>query len=957
MDEGGESPGDDAGLLEDGGSMPPRRKGRPRKGAGKKSGKSRADEATPMMVQWHKAKEEHPDALLMFRMGDFYESFYEDAKVIAGALGLTLTSRDKKDSDSIPLAGIPHHALETYMERLIRLGYKVAICEQMEDPKLAKGLVKREVVRVVTPGTLMEEKLLDTGSNNFLLSATIKDPQAWSKGSGKTTPGIDQELVGGALADVSTGEVLFFDLEDSRLERLGDEIARFRPRELIVPISLTTDPRITSLGTRFGLVITGRPETEYEDARAEESIREVYGVTTVDGYDLADLSLRALGGLLSYLQHTQRQSLPHLTPPKRFDSGSYMILDDTTLRNLEVTRTIRDLSKAGSLLGTMDSTCTSMGARLLANWLVRPLLEPHRITARLDAVDTLYKGYMARASLRELLSGMGDMERLIGKVSCGRATPRDMKALRVAQERLPTIRTELEGAAGDSKVLAVIARSLDPLNDLVDLLSRALVDDPPNALREGGIFREGYNEELDTLRHAEKNGKTMVAALEARERGRTDIKSLKVKFNRVFGYFIEVSNTHQAKVPEDYIVKQTLVNCQRYITPDLKEMENTILGAEEKAKALEQGLFEQLRESVANRTTVIQTNAKALARLDVLCSFAETAKANGYVRPEVDGSDILEVHDSRHPVIESTIPERFVPNNALFDGARRFVVLTGPNMAGKSTYMRQVAIVALLAQVGSFVPAKKAHIGVLDRIFTRVGASDDISRGQSTFMVEMVELANILHNATDRSLVLLDEIGRGTATFDGLSIAWAVSEHLGKVGSKTIFATHYHQMVELEKVLPSARNLHIAVKEQGEEILFIRKVKEGGMSRSYGVEVARLAGLPREVITRARDVLRDIEADNVIDVKKGSGRGAGHEEVSSSDVPGKKGVQVVFFQGNIEPLSPVAEKPPRTKEVVPDDVRELLDALRSVDTDGITPRQALDLLTELSRRSSDLDPN
>lgn len=808
-------------------------------------------EQTPMIRQYLQIKAEVPDAILFFRLGDFYEMFFEDAEIASRELDLTLTSRNKGSPDSVPLCGVPYHAASTYIAKLVNKGYKVAICDQVEDPRLAKGIVRREITRIVTPGLVLESENLDADRNNFLLALV---PPGGPESGGS---------YGFAYVDISTGE--FRIAETRNYSVFQDELLRVAPQEICVPEAFAQEPALRRIysGTTAAPLWNARPSSQFEFDPACRALEAQFGGPAVHalvekGYRSA---LCAAGGLLRYLEETQRRRPRHLHGISDYQVQEFMILDDSAKRNLEIVQSWMERSKKNSLLGVLDLTLTSMGARKLRNWIQYPLLKVEAIEARLDAVEELKDREIDRAAIRSGLQGIQDLERLNSKVSLGAANPRDLASLKNSLQALPPLKARLEGFQSDR--IREIAGLLDPLDDVVELLDRALADDLPVSIREGGIFRPGYRSELDELRAIGRDGKRWIAALELQERERTGIGSLKVRFNRVFGYYIEVTRANLGSVPPEYERKQTLANAERFTTPALREYEQKVLGAEEKIENLEYELFLALREEVAARSLRIRTTAEALAELDTLASLAEAAARYGYARPEISTSDEIVIWEGRHPVIEQMrFDERFVPNDALLDcRSNRMLILTGPNMAGKSTYMRQIALIVLMAQMGGFVPAQSARIGLVDRIFTRVGAMDNLARGQSTFMVEMKETAHILDKATSRSLILLDEIGRGTSTFDGVSIAWAVAEYIERnIRARTLFATHYHELAQLADRYPTIRNFHIAVKEWGENILFLRKVREGATSHSYGIQVARLAGIPADVVRRAQEIVKILEA-------------------------------------------------------------------------------------------------
>jgi len=806
----------------------------------------------PMLRQYRQIKGQYPEVILLFRLGDFYEMFGPDAELAARVLELTLTSRDFGGGVRLPMCGVPYHAVERYLARLMARGYKAAICEQVEDPKASRGLVRRDVIRVLTPGTVVEEAMLEASRNNFLLSLSGGDAG-----------------FGIAVVDVSTGEFLVTEVvgEDAR-QRTLEEIGRLQPAEILLPPALAQDASFMAALEP----LCAAPRTEFaRDPLAVRTAAEVlchhFKVQSLHGFGCESMprAVEAAAAVLEYLEQTQMSALEHLTSLGTYSLADYMTVDAATRRNLELTHSIRDGSREGTLLWLLDHTRTPMGARLLRHWLLQPLTDVAAIRARLDAVEELYQEALLREDVRDLLHRVYDLERLVAKAAAGSAHGRDLVALRNSLFLLPQLRQLLQNCR--SPLLRECGESIGDLRSLAELLEVALHDDPPPTLREGHLIKEGYSPELDQLRRAATEGKDWIANLEQKERQRTGIKSLKVGYNQVFGYYIEVTRPNLKLVPDDYIRKQTTANGERFITPELKEYEALVLSAEEKIIDLEYRLFIEVRNAVAAQAEAILRSARAIATLDVLANFAELAARHGYVKPTVDDSDRIDLIASRHPVVEVTQQrERFVPNDVHLDCTEnQLLIITGPNMSGKSTYLRQVALLVLMAQIGCFVPADAAHIGVVDRIFTRVGAYDDLSTGQSTFMVEMNETANILHNATRRSLIILDEIGRGTSTFDGLSIAWAVAEYIHdekRIGAKTLFATHYHHLNELERVLERAHNYRVEVSEEGDTITFLRRIVPGGTDRSYGIEVARLAGLPLPVIERAREILAQLETDN-----------------------------------------------------------------------------------------------
>jgi DNA mismatch repair protein MutS len=800
---------------------------------------------TPMMQQYRELKARDPDALLLFRMGDFYEMFGEDAERAAPLLGLTLTSRDK-GTDALPMAGFPHPALDAYLAKIIQAGLRAAVCEQVEDPREAKGLVKRDVVRIVTPGTLTDDDLLDPRTANYLAAAV--------EVGGK---------LGLAWVELSTGR---FSLTGLMRTELGDEIARLNPAETLISELSADTPWARVLRGQSGMSITVRPSWDFQPEQARKTLYEQFRTTTLAGFGIDDRcpEVQAAGALVAYLRETQKSSLGHITRLSPYHRADTLALDEMTRRSLELVRTLREAKREGSLLSVIDCTATPMGARQLTEWLTAPLTSNQLITERLDAVDELFSHAALRGDIRDLLGQSYDLERLAARVGTGRATPRDLVALAKTLAILPKIKARL--TARVSQRLNQLEAALELCPEVRAEIEAALVDDPPLAIKEGGLIREGYHPGLDGLRADATGGKSWIARFQAEQVRRTGIQSLKVGYNKVFGYYIEITHAQAqargANIPSDYIRKQTIKNAERYITPELKEHEERVLRAEDRARELEYELFTTLRDRVsAEAPRLIQAGA-VLAQLDVLAALAELAARHGYCRPEIVAEPIFDVEAGRHPVLDALLPPgHFVPNNVqLGEDNGSILLITGPNMAGKSTYIRQVALIAILAHLGSFVPAKRARIGVVDRLFARVGATDDLSRSQSTFMVEMTETANILHNATPRSLVILDEIGRGTSTFDGISLAWAVTEHIhDTVGCRTLFATHYHELVELEKTKPRLRNANVAVREADGEIVFLYQIVPGGADQSYGIHVARLAGVPGAVLDRAHEILKFLE--------------------------------------------------------------------------------------------------
>ncbi len=800
---------------------------------------------SPMMQQYIQIHDEYPDCLLLFRLGDFYELFFEDAKTASRELELTLTGKDCGLEERAPMCGVPFHSVNTYIEKLIERGYKVAICEQMEDPALAKGLVKRDVVRVITAGTVTDPAMLDEKTNNYLMSVATEG-----------------EKTGVAFADVSTGE---FYVSEPDAKILRSEILRIAPTEIIVSDPDSFRDRTGSLS---GILISGQNSSWFQYHNARETLCSHFGLPHLSGLGLEDhkLAAGAAGALMKYLGETQKNSLEHITTLRYAQSGNAMLLDPNTRRNLELTESLRGKGKKGTLLNLLDRTCTAMGGRLLRTWVEQPLINGDEINRRLDAVEELVQNRMTGMTLAEELDGVYDMERLLSKVSYRNLNARDCLALCASFKKIPSIRMLLSEMTCSE--LAGIREMLDPLEDLTSLLEEAINPDAPVLITEGGLIRDGYSQVLDEYREAQTNGKQWILELEQKEREQTGIRNLRVQYNKVFGYYIEITKSFLNQVPERYIRKQTLTNAERFMTPELKEMEQKIIGAQEQSVRLELQIFNEIREKIAGEIHRIQQTANAVKKLDVYQGLSRTAAENRYVRPEIVSDGTLSIKDGRHPVVEQSLNDNsFVPNDTYLDqDENRMMIITGPNMAGKSTYMRQVALICLMAQIGSFVPAAEARLPVCDQIFTRVGASDDLASGQSTFMVEMSETAYILRNATRNSLIILDEIGRGTSTFDGLSIAWAVVEYIcdkNRIGAKTLFATHYHELSELEGHLEGIKNYCISVKEHGEDVIFMRKIKRGGADRSFGVHVARLAGVPHPVIVRAHEIQARLEVSDI----------------------------------------------------------------------------------------------
>ena len=810
-------------------------------------------EMTPMMQKYMETKKEYQDCILFYRLGDFYEMFFEDALIASKELEITLTGKNCGLEERAPMCGVPYHAMESYLNKLVSKGYKVAICEQVEDPKMAKGLVKREVVRVATPGTNLDTQALDETKNNYIMCIVYME-----------------DHYGVSIADVTTGDYYVTELENER--KLLDEIHKFYPSEIICNEAFyMTGLDFEDLKHRLNIAIYSLDAWYFSDETAKNTLLTHFKMSDIQGLGLEDYESGtiAAGALLKYLYETQKNNLANITSLQIYSTAKYMIIDSSTRRNLELVETLREKQKRGSLLWVIDKTKTAMGARMLRNFIEQPLIEKEEINRRLDAIEALKEQAITREEIREYLNPIYDMERLIGRVTYQTANPRDLIAFKSSLKMLPFIKELLDEF--DVSLLKDIQSDLDPLEDLFQLIESAILEEPPISIREGGILKEGYDEEIDKLRQAKTEGKTWLMELEAKEREKTGIKNLRIKYNKVFGYYLEVTNFYQNLVPDYYTRKQTLANAERYITAELKELEDIILGAEDKLVVLEYEMFREIRDKIANEILRIQKTAKAVAGIDVFAALALVAERNNYCRPSINENGTIDIKNGRHPVVEQMINnDMFIANDTYLDNHKqRISIITGPNMAGKSTYMRQTALIVLLAQIGSFVPADSAKIGIVDRIFTRVGASDDLASGQSTFMVEMTEVANILRNATGNSLLVLDEIGRGTSTFDGLSIAWAVVEHISNpklLGAKTLFATHYHELTELEGKLDNVNNYCIAVKEKGEDIVFLRKIVPGGADKSYGIQVAKLAGVPESVIERAKVIAEELSAHDITEI-------------------------------------------------------------------------------------------
>ena len=800
---------------------------------------------SPMMQHYMETKKEYPDCILFYRLGDFYEMFFDDALTVSKELEITLTGKDCGLSERAPMCGVPFHAVDSYLYRLVQKGYKVAIAEQMEDPKQAKGLVKREVIRVVTPGTITSSQVLDETKNNYLMGIVYMDG-----------------IYGISTADISTGDFMVTEVDSDR--ELFEEINKFSPSEIICNNAFyMSGVDMDGLKNRYQVVISSLDSRFFGEESCRRILMEHFKVGALVGLGLEDYAtgIIAAGAVMQYIYETQKSTLEHITTVTPYSTGQYMVIDTSTRRNLELVETMREKQKRGTLLWVLDKTKTAMGARLLRACIEQPLIHRDEIIRRQNAVEELNMNYISREEICEYLNPIYDLERLIGRISYKTANPRDLIAFRSSLEMLPYIKRIL--GEFNSELLAELGRELDPLQDIFRLIGDAIVEEPPITVREGGIIKDGYNQEADKLRQAKTEGKNWLAELEAREKEKTGIKTLKVKFNKVFGYYFEVTNSFKDQVPDYYIRKQTLTNAERFTTDELKQLEDIIMGAEEKLVSLEYDLFCEVRDKIGAEVIRIQKTAKSIAGIDVFCSLSVVATRRNYVKPSINDKGVIQIKNGRHPVVEQMMrDDMFVANDTFLDnGKNRLSVITGPNMAGKSTYMRQVALIVLMAQLGSFVPAQEADIGICDRVFTRVGASDDLASGQSTFMVEMTEVANILRNATRNSLLVLDEIGRGTSTFDGLSIAWAVIEHISNsklLGAKTLFATHYHELTELEGTIAGVKNYCIAVKEQGDDIVFLRKIVRGGADKSYGIQVAKLAGVPDSVIARAKEIAEEL---------------------------------------------------------------------------------------------------
>lgn len=875
-------------------------------------------ELTPMMQQYMQTKKEYPDCILFYRLGDFYEMFFDDALIASKELEITLTGKNCGLEERAPMCGVPYHSVDGYLNRLVSKGYKVAICEQTEDPSTAKGLVKREVVRIVTPGTNLDTQSLDETRNNYIMSVVYI-----------------ADRFGMSIADITTGDYFVTEIGDS--EKLFDEIFKFMPSELICNEAFyMSGMDLDLLKEKLGISIYALDSWYFDDAICTQTLKDHFHVSAMEGLGLSDYDsgIIAAGALLKYLLETQKRDLSHMTRLSVYTTGKYMLLDSSTRRNLELCETLREKQKRGSLLWVLDKTKTAMGARALRKFIEQPLIDRTEINRRLDAVDELKNEAISREELREYLSPVYDLERLVCKITYQSANPRDLIAFETSLSMMPHVKCILQDMK--SPLLKELYENLDPLEDLCTLVKKAIKEDSPIAMKEGGIIRDGYNEEVDRLRSAKSDGKEWLAKLESDEREKTGIKNLRVRYNKVFGYYLEVTNSYKELVPDYYTRKQTLANAERYIIPELKELEDTILGAEDRLYALEYQIFSDIRDQIAKEVLRIQTAARIIANLDAFASLALVAERNHYVRPTINEKGVIDIKDGRHPVVEKMIPnDMFICNDTyLNDKKNRISIITGPNMAGKSTYMRQTALIVLMAQIGSFVPASSANIGIVDRIFTRVGASDDLASGQSTFMVEMTEVANILRNATSKSLLILDEIGRGTSTFDGLSIAWAVIEHISNsklLGAKTLFATHYHELTELEGKIDNVNNYCIAVKEKGDDILFLRKIVKGGADKSYGIQVAHLAGVPESVTNRAKEIVEElVHADITTRIKDISVQGQSQPKVKTKHYDEVDLAQMSLF------------------DTVQDN--DVLEELKNLDVSNLTPIDALNTLYQLQNK-------
>ncbi len=874
--------------------------------------KSNNVKLTPMLKQFTNIKEKHPDKIILFRMGDFYETFFEDAEKAARILGITLTSRNKKDENAIPLAGFPYHSLKNYLDRLIKSGEKVVICEQLEDPKKAVGLVKRDIVEIITPGAIIDEHLIELKEHNFLAALYIpeKNPR-----------------IGYATLDISTGD---FNFTEFHCDQLKNEILRTKPREIIVRDEVTLN-RLKEMRLEYNPLLTLFDSYYFEPVEAKELLKKEFATITLEGFapSSRNSGLTAAGAALAYVRNLKNDDLKHINSLRYYSLENYMQIDEISRHNLELLKSIRYSTRQGSLISIIDQTKTAMGSRLLTDWLLRPLLDIEEIEKRLDAVQQFKEEIIKTTEIRDLLKNIGDLSRLLSKIGTLRINPREMIALKNYIESATIIKEILQDFS-DPYVIT-IREGIDDYSSITGLIENSIVDLPPVQITGGGILQDGVNPELDELREMSREGKGWIARLEDSERKKTGIPSLKVGYNKVFGYYLEVTNTHKSKVPEYYICKQTLVNSERYISPQLKEYEAKVLGAEERIKSLEYELFQEIREKLLLQLPLIKQYVEKIALLDTLTSFAHLAHYNNYTRPSFNREGIMEIRDSRHPVIEKLLAEeKFIPNDVTLDNEEnKIILITGPNMAGKSTYLRQVGLQAILAQMGSFIPAGSANMPLFDKIFTRVGASDNLAMGQSTFLVEMIETANILNTATPQSLILLDEIGRGTSTFDGLSLAWAIVEYISnqkKINAKTLFATHYHELTDLEEILPGVKNYNIAVREWNEEMIFIRKIERGGADKSYGIQVAKLAGIPDKVIKRAKQILHNLE----------------QQELSPQGLTATVKRELKRATDQIDIFEVLMQENDKTESI--------LQEIRNIDLNNLTPLEAMQYLKELQEK-------
>jgi DNA mismatch repair protein MutS len=902
--------------------------------------------ATPLLTQYKEIKQRHRDSILFFRMGDFYEMFYDDAITASRILEITLTARNKEKGEDVPMCGVPYHSASPYIAKLIKKGFKVAICEQLEDSPSpsplpsgervrVRGLVKRDVVRIITPGTTIDPLLLDSRENNFI-AAVYPTPLSPPLARGELKGGGQFHRIGLALLDISTGDFLVSGLSgDTEVSGLKDRLMTFRPKEILIPDDGGKYCDLLKITDDNTVLINPYDQWQFSTDRAYKTLVEHFKTQSLEGFGCKrdDAMVNAAGALISYITETQKADLSNITSMKVYSPAEYMLMDNATIRNLELLENIRDGERKGSLLSVIDKTETPMGARMLKQWLIQPLLSAVEIQKRLDAVEVLKEDITLRNKIRSLLKEISDIERITGRISLGTANARDLIGLKDSIIRIPELKETISGIK-DNKMISGISLELDTLSDISDMIEKAIIDSPPHTITEGGIIKDGYNKQLDELRSISREGKGFILNIEKREKGRTGIESLKVRYNQVFGYYIEITKANQHLAPEDYIRKQTLTNAERFITPELKEYEEKVLGAEDKICRLELELFNEIREAIKKEIKRIQKTAHAVAGLDVLSCLAEAAADCNYTKPQINNDDVISIIDGRHPVIErGNTGERFVPNDTLLDNEENsLLIITGPNMAGKSTYMRQAALIVLMAQIGSFVPAKEAAIGITDRIFTRIGASDFLTEGQSTFMVEMNEAANILNNATARSLIILDEIGRGTSTFDGISIAWAVAEYIhNRLRAKTLFATHYHELTELALTLKGVKNYSIAVREWNDEIIFLRKILEGSADRSYGIQVARLAGLPIDVIERAKEILSNLESGELNEV--------GEPKIAHSDI-------------TLPPFTKGGDKGGRVRQIdlFTTQAGPVIAELLGADILNMTPLEALNKLHELKKK-------